>query len=523
MDAHQILTLALASPAFLGWAATLGDPTPYTPAGFHHRIAQDIVEVLEGRLDVLIVETGVQMGKSELCSVLTPALALGLNPERSVIVASYASDFIADRAGRRVRDFIERHGAAFFSPQAAIDPSSNARDRFNTLAGGGMLTVGVDKGVAGRRADLVVIDDPYPGVEEAMSAAHRAKVWSWYQHELATRLAPGAGQILVQSRWHEEDFTAQMIEHCRAIGVRYKVVDMPALAVCKLCGSYGVNAIDECGHGDAGRDDLGRLPGEELWAVRNREFLLTQRKIVGSRAFDALYQARPRAEEGTTFLKRWFKYATLENDDAGRSPILRLRGGASVRLDQCHTFAMVDLAFTQNASSDYFVIGVFALTPGLDLVLLDVIRTKATTAEQVRLIKAAMVKWPISRVGIEVVAAQAYMFDMLLAEGLPVRPIKATSAKTVRAEVAAARFEAGQVYMMTGTSWLDDCERELLAFPSGKHDDVVDVIAMASSVVAEVRVGGAAPTSLRPGGIPLTDGVIRRPQQFVTAGATRLL
>lgn len=180
-DARKAITLARSSPAFLGMVATAGDPHPYVPARFHHLIGAEIVEVIEGRLDVLIVQTGVQHGKSQLCSVLAPALFLGLHPEKTVIAASYASEFAADRIGRQTRDFIDRHGPKFFSPESAIDAGSNARDRFNTVAGGGMVTAGIDKGIQGRPAALAIIDDPYSGLEDAMSRPHREKVWSWYQ------------------------------------------------------------------------------------------------------------------------------------------------------------------------------------------------------------------------------------------------------------------------------------------------------------------------------------------------------
>ncbi len=521
-DSQQLITLALSSPSFLGWAATLGDPNPYTPSRFHHLIAAEIVEVLEGRLDVLIVQTGVQHGKSQLCSVLTPALFLGLHPERSVIAASYASEFAADRIGRQTRDFIDRYGARFFKPESAIDAASNARDRFNTVAGGGMLTAGVDKGVAGRRADLILIDDPYSGLEAAMSRAHRDKVWNWYQSELATRLAPGGGQIVVCSRWHERDFVAQMVEHCTAIGTRFKVIDMPALAICAVCGSYGVNQIDECGHGDAGRDELGRLPGEELWAVRDREFLLAQRKIVGSRSFDALYQARPRAEEGTVFLRDWFRYVTLDQDDKGHQ-FVQLSSGAPIALRECRVFSMVDLAFTQNASSDYFVIGTFAAAPPRDLVVLDIVRAKCSMQQQVQLIKNALAKWPISRVGIEVVGAQQYFLELCLAEGLPVKAVKATTAKEVRADVAAAQFEAGRIHFVNGTPWLDDVIAELLSFPAGRHDDAVDVIAMAAAVMNEPHVVPAGVAYAPTGGYRIASPDFHRPSKFVSQGATRVL
>ncbi|WP_376984673.1 phage terminase large subunit [Bosea sp. R86505] len=46
--------------------------------------------------------------------------------------------------------------------------------------------------------------------------------------------------------------------------------------------------------------------------------------------------------------------------------------------------------------------------------------------------------------------------------------------KTARLLAQAARFEAGQVFLPERADWLADYLSELLAFPTGRHDDQVD-------------------------------------------------
>src|SRR6202011_1899313 len=108
--------------------------------------------------------------------------------------------------------------------------------------------------------DLLFIDDPYPGLKEASSKNFRDAAWDRYQFEIATRLAPGAGQVHVMSRWGDDDHTARLIKHCEEIGLRYRVLDFPALAICgyvtghdsngkpEICGDYGLEAFNQCGH-----------------------------------------------------------------------------------------------------------------------------------------------------------------------------------------------------------------------------------------------------------------------------------
>ena len=47
------------------------------------------------------------------------------------------------------------------------------------------------------------------------------------------------------------------------------------------------------------------------------------------------------------------------------------------------------------------------------------------------------------------------------------------------------RFEAGRIVLPQEASWLADFERELLAFPYGRHDDQVDALLLALDYYAE--------------------------------------
>lgn len=115
------------------------------------------------------------------------------------------------------------------------------------------------------------------------------EAWEWYQGEFVTRCSPAAPVIHIMSRWNVDDHMARAIEQAKEANDRHLVLDYAALAICKECGSYGIEAVNECGHGL--RDELGRLPGEALWPeVWPREFLLKQR-IRPARFSEALFRA----------------------------------------------------------------------------------------------------------------------------------------------------------------------------------------------------------------------------------------
>ena len=58
-------------------------------------------------------------------------------------------------------------------------------------------------------------------------------------------------------------------------------------------------------------------------------------------------------------------------------------------------------------------------------------------------------------------------------------PVKARLDKETRLSRVAAMIENGNVYLPRDTHWKDDFLYEVLAFPSGRHDDQVDSMTQA--------------------------------------------
>ena len=63
---------------------------------------------------------------------------------------------------------------------------------------------------------------------------------------------------------------------------------------------------------------------------------------------------------------------------------------------------------------------------------------------------------------------------MLARTNLPARAIYPDRDKVTRARTLAARYEAGKVFHLRGAPGLAVYEAELVAFPNGEHDDLVD-------------------------------------------------
>jgi len=484
-DAHgQDVIAAQWSPAALGWVATRNERRPYRPAQFHLLMAKAMIDLEQNRLDALFMSIPVRHGKTRLGSNLMPAWFLGLHPDREVLAASHSAEFAADYLGSPTRDFLHRHGPRLFG--VSTSSTVAARSHWKTSAGGGMTSVGVQQGIAGRGSDLGIIDDPYPNLEVAMSRRQRDKAWDWYEAEFITRCTPKAPQIHIMSRWNVDDHMARAMAQAKEAKLRWRHLDFPALATCSECGDYGVNEINECRHGTL--DELGRLPGEALWPhERSRDFLLKQRTLVTPRFFDALYQGRPRPDAGAIFHREWFRYFTLDDNRY----YLRGADGAVIQTylrNACRRFIMVDLATgTSTDAGDFTVFGVFALTPQCELLVLDWFRQRIDGTKQIPMLRHYWIKHRAQRIGVEAVAFQWTFVQQAAAEGLPIVAIKRSRGETkeVRAFIIAGRYEAHQVFHLHDASWVQSLEDELIDFPVGAHDDQVDVMSDAGHAVAE--------------------------------------
>ena len=82
-------------------------------------------------------------------------------------------------------------------------------------------------------------------------------------------------------------------------------------------------------------------------------------------------------------------------------------------------------------------------------------------------------------IGVERAGYQLSIVQFARREGLTVRELKADKDKRSRAMPLSAKMESGQVFFPSDPmiDWVHEAERELLTFPLGSHDDIVDTLA----------------------------------------------
>ena len=66
----------------------------------------------------------------------------------------------------------------------------------------------------------------------------------------------------------------------------------------------------------------------------------------------------------------------------------------------------------------------------------------------------------------------------------PTRADKATRARSIQ-----GRMSIDGLYLPQGAAWLPDLRHELLTFPAGKHDDIVDALGLVGQLLDRMSVG----------------------------------
>lgn len=409
----------------------LGSTTPQWDWDVRHlaRLAE-VLEASAQRPVNAVVEIPVRHGKSETGTVRFPVWRLFRDPAVRTVVASYNAT-TAERFGRKARRIAEARGVEIAGDRRAVG-------EWETVQGGGFRSVGVGGGVTGYGFDLLIVDDPVKGREDADSAVQREKVWDWFTDDLWTRREPGASVFVVQSRWHDDDLVGRIFERMPG---EFERLTFPALA--------------------EPDDPLGRAVGEALWPERYDEAALAGiRSNIGDRGFSALYQQRP-----VPLGRGFFSPSAVGFVD---SPP---KGEAVRRWDVAGTAG----------SGDYTVGVLMVRSADGGYYLVDVVRGQWGSRE-----RDAQMRQTAERDGpsVRIVVPQdpgaagkslAEHFVRLLA-GFSVKAVRETGSKTVRADPWASQWNGGSVTMVRGP-WNRAVLDEHVSFPFGRNDDAVDACA----------------------------------------------
>jgi len=444
----------------IGQDSMLGFATHVYPGfkiGPHHRKLSKIFEdVIAGKKKRVIINIAPRMGKSEFSSYLFPAYFLGKFPDKKIIMGTHTASLSED-FGRRVRNLIESDEYQDLFPDTRIADDQKAAGKWSTGAGGQYYAAGVGGALAGRGADLFVIDDPH-SEQDVKSNSRLAfdTAWSWFQTGPLQRLMPGGAIIVIMTRWSLLDLTGRLIDYQikNPEAIPWEIVELPAI----------LNQDEET--------EKSLWP--EQWPL---ESLKKTRASIDPRYWNAQYMQQPTSEASAIVARKHWRI--WEHDDPPKCEYI---------------IQSWDTAFEAKTTADYSACttwGVFYNEEENDspqVILLDAFKDRMAFPELKQVALKHYKEWEPDAFVVEKKAAGAPLIQELRAMGIPVQEFSPSRGndKIVRVNAIADLFTSGKVWA-PDTRWAREVIEELAAFPVGEHDDYVDTT---SQALLRFRQGG---------------------------------
>ena len=148
-----------------------------------------------------------------------------------VMMVSHTTDLAVD-FGRKVRNIIDTDAYRQIFPTITLAADSKSAGRWNTNMGGEYFACGIGSSIAGRGADLLLVDDPH-SEQDVLNGNFDVfdKAYDWFAYGARTRLMPGGRVAIIQTRWHLSDLTGRVVKDmAQNEGAdQYEVVEFPAI------------------------------------------------------------------------------------------------------------------------------------------------------------------------------------------------------------------------------------------------------------------------------------------------------
>lgn len=279
--------------------------------GFHQVYYRLLEAFAHGRIRKLIVTMPPQHGKSLGATTLLPAYMLGLDPDLRIAIASYSAS-LASKFNRRIQRLLESKEYNEIFPETTIKRGSKPPNYIRTSEEveiidhqGSLLSVGREGSLTGNRVDCFILDDLYKDAMEANSPLIRENCVEWYTSVVKTRMHNTSSELIVFTRWHEEDLIGTLTQR-EPFEIFTSFDQIDTIASDKwLCLNF--EAIKTTPPNELDSREI----GEALWASQQSIELLLQKRKLDPLRFECMYQGNPSSKEGLLYGDNFETYDEL--------------------------------------------------------------------------------------------------------------------------------------------------------------------------------------------------------------------
>ena len=307
---------------------------------------------------------------------------------------------------------------------------------------------GIDVVKVGMHYDIIICDD-LVSQNNVTTKEQMDKVIDFYKLALSL-LEPDGEFIVIGTRWHFNDLYNHLIEN---EGDVFNFLTQ--------------SAIEEDG---------------SLWFASRltKEFLDGRKKSQGSYIFACQYLNNPVDDETAIFKKSWIHNFSIHQKLL--IPDTNQPNDKVYRLEDCNVYLTIDPAISQQKHADSTGMCATAVDPQQRKFVVHAKKYKIQPKEMIDEIFRLWELYNAIQIGLEVSVFQIMLKDYLLNEMrarkkyLPIVELKPVAGKKKETRIRSLQpeFENGMIFIKPE---MVDLEDELLRFPVGQHDDIIDALA----------------------------------------------
>lgn len=418
--------------------------------------------VYEGKILRLIINIPPGLTKSLLTNVFFPAWIWTLNPRFKTACISN-DQALTLRDARKCRSLIESEWFQARWPDVEIESDSNKLSEFTTKQGGVRCSFTVRQQITGWHFDMVLLDDLHKPQSFTVGdgKVEAELVRNFYTETLPTRFLDQktARKVLIMQRLAEDDIAGYLLESDEDFEHLMLPMRFEKERAFKTCV------------GEDWRTEEGELLAPVRYPIEvvdNLEATFANKRIIS-----AQFAQNPIPGDGSIFKVDWFtkRYTELP-------PRIQI-------------FHSVDATFKKTETTDKVAITTWGACAG-EYFMLDALNKRMGFVDTVKAIKRFVAKWGYyTALLIEAKANGDAIVDQLETDNVKrIVPIQTGSyGKVTRAHAVTGLLETGVVsFPEVEQPWWEEFQRQMLSFPAGKFDDLVDSTTQALSYMSGQNV-----------------------------------
>ena len=300
------------------------------------KISRELMKLYDGSDESfkrLCVAMPPRHSKSSLITLAFPMWLIFHNPDLDILIITNSGS-LSEKFGIQLREYIDEYGKYFNVYLSDVKKSSSYLmfcDSEKKLYNGSIRLVGKGGSITGTNADVLIIDDPYKGLEEEFTSTALEKMNNYYDTIIEQRIEPHTIEVILHTRWNSHDLQGYLKENDAE---SYHFLELPAIL------------------------DDGTPLWKEKYTIKELE---KKRDRMGVRMFNAIYQQTPMDEDSDFFDLSKLRKGKPYDDD-------------TKIIGQCRAWDIAASTDEQGDANDYTVGALMNLYDDNSVCITDIIR-----------------------------------------------------------------------------------------------------------------------------------------------------